>query len=162
MAARKGKMTKMEAGVADQRKELSAINNAPNRKYIVRSPELEQQILNRLAGGESLLRICRDDNMPNRATVMAWVAGDSDFATQYWQAHQYNAMFLVETMLDVAEGGELSTGDMERDKLKVNVLKWMASKYNRTAFGDQVDVKHSTDTIQINLPREFDDPDIVI
>ncbi|MFX8836770.1 hypothetical protein ABTM80_19580, partial [Acinetobacter baumannii] len=48
--------------------------------------KLAVRICERIAGGESLRAICRDDGFPARATVFRWLAEHPTFAEHYARA----------------------------------------------------------------------------
>jgi hypothetical protein len=50
------------------------------------SQEIADLICNRMANGESLRAICRDEGMPAASTVCLWAANDKTFAEQYARA----------------------------------------------------------------------------
>jgi hypothetical protein len=51
------------------------------------SDELAAEICERLASGESLAAICRDERMPSRKVVHEWIADDRDgFRDKYARA----------------------------------------------------------------------------
>jgi hypothetical protein len=56
------------------------------------SAALFDAILKRMASGESLLKICADEGMPNRATVWRWIARHRDRAGRYADAKHKNAV----------------------------------------------------------------------
>ncbi|WP_188064116.1 hypothetical protein [Sphingobium sp. KCTC 72723] len=120
-----------------------------------RTEKLENAILSRLACGESLIAICQDPKMPARQTVMTWMTLDPEFEAMMDDAYKWKARYFGEAILDVAEGGTLSTGDIRRDELKIKALMWLAGKYNRRLFGDAVEVAHKHEGLQINMPAEW-------
>jgi hypothetical protein len=74
-------------------------------RQVRRSPEIEDAILDRLAGGESLRRICDDADMPHVRNVLRWVIDDAEFATKYARARQAQAELLVDEMQEIADNG---------------------------------------------------------
>lgn len=70
------------------------------------SEELADEICERIADGESLRSICRDDEMPSKATVFRWLAEKQDFQDQYTRAREAQADSLVDDMLDIADGNQ--------------------------------------------------------
>ena len=142
----KGKLPANRKLEKEVRQEL--VELATSRQYVTQSPELLSEIAERLANGETILQITRDDGMPDRGTFTRWMMNDPDVLKQMMNAYQFNALYLVETMLDTVDGGESSTGNIERDKLKVATLKWIAAKYNRAYFGDTIDIKQTNETIK--------------
>lgn len=120
-----------------------------------RTEKLTDQILSRLACGESLLTICLDPKMPARQTVMKWMIADAEFEAMVDDAYKWKARYFGETILDVADGGSLSTGDIRRDELKIKALMWLAAKYDRKKFGDAMQHEVTDMTPTINLPIGF-------
>ena len=116
-------------------------------------------ICERLAGGESLRSICRDEGMPSEATVRAWALDDvQGFAAQYARAREIGYDRLAEEMLAIAdtpvlgvkiktnEKGETETveSDMiEHRRLQVDSRKWMLSKMLPKKYGDKVAMEHT-------------------
>ena len=123
----------------------------------IRNEEVEMEILTRLSAGSSLLQITNDPTMPARTTVNRWMMEDTQFLAKVMNAYQFNALYMAEAIMDVVDGGAMSTGNIERDKLKVSAIKWLAAKYNRTVFGEHVKVDQTTETIHIHLGKEFGD-----
>jgi hypothetical protein len=108
-----------------------------------------------LACGESMIDICRDPKMPARQTIMKWMAEDDELEKMIDDAYKWKARYFGEAILDVAEGGSLSTGDIRRDELKVKALMWLAGKYNRKVFGDSQQIEVTDTRPVINLPAQF-------
>ena len=116
-------------------------------------------ICQRLAEGESLRSICRDEGMPSEATVRAWALDDvQGFSAQYARARSIGYDRLAEEMLAIAdtpvlgvktktnEKGETETveGDMiEHRRLQVDSRKWMLSKMLPKKYGDKVAMEHT-------------------
>jgi len=48
--------------------------------------EIAERICDRIAEGDTLRRICKDQEFPTRRTVQRWVNNDPDFARQYAMA----------------------------------------------------------------------------
>lgn len=95
---------------------------------VVHDPASHQaEIVGRLLSGESLAMICCDVTMPSLRTVNRWQADDATFRGAVAQAKALG----VETLMDAAyaiAAGPLSTGSVERDKLLISVIRWMAAK----------------------------------
>lgn len=118
------------------------------------SQEVADTICKRLAGGESLRAICRDDGMPDESTVRAWALDNVEgFAPQYTRARELGYQRLAEEALEIADtpklgvktkindkGEEETTeGDMiEHRRLQVDTRKWMLSKMLPKIYGDKL------------------------
>tara|TARA_R110000787_G_scaffold71232_2_gene158543 strand:+ start:21191 stop:21574 length:384 start_codon:yes stop_codon:yes gene_type:complete len=102
-----------------------------------------------------MIDICRDPKMPARQTIMKWMAEDDELEQMIDDAYKWKARYFGEAILDVAEGGSFSTGDIRRDELKVKALMWLAGKYNRKVFGDSQQIEVTDTRPVINLPAQF-------
>ena len=100
--------------------------------------ELAQTICDRIADGESLRAICRDDDMPDRATALKWLDKHDDFATKYARAREAQADHLFEDMQQVADTG--NPEDVQRARLRVMTMQWRASKLAPKKYGDRQEV----------------------
>jgi len=113
------------------------------------TPEIGDKICERLADGESLRKICASDDMPNKATVFRWLAGNATFRDQYACAREVQADTLADEIVDIADdgsndymeteqGGVKYDGDaVARSKLRVDARKWVASKLKPKVYGDK-------------------------
>lgn len=89
------------------------------------TPERAAEILERIANGESLNAMCKDDHLPAKSTVLGWVVDDREgFADQYARARAIQAEGLTDELFDIADHGK----DVNRDKLRVDARKWYISK----------------------------------
>lgn len=110
-------------------------------------------ICERMVEGESVRSICRDPDMPSVVTVMKWVNQFPDFAKQYACAQEMRADTFVEQIQEIAADGQNdwmekhgqdSTGwhlngeHIQRSKLRVDTLKWIASKMKPKKYGDKL------------------------
>jgi hypothetical protein len=96
------------------------------------SQETVDAICERLADGESLRSICRDDDMPSTVTVSKWLAKHEEFVSQYVRARELQADAMFDDILEIADGKrtliEGGDPDVQRDRLAVDARKWMAGK----------------------------------
>lgn len=120
------------------------------------SQEIADKICARLAEGESLNAICKDDGFPAESTVRAWALDDVDgFAAKYARARAIGYEKLAEELLQIsdtpqtgvirtikADGTEeVKHADMiEHRRLRVDSRKWMLSKMLPKVYGDKLDM----------------------
>ena len=111
--------------------------------------EKADAICERLAEGESLRSICKGEDMPNKSTVMRWLADNEAFRDQYARAREAQADHLAEEILQIADDGSndtYQTDDGEavnhdviaRSRLRVDARKWLASKMAPKKYGDKL------------------------
>jgi hypothetical protein len=128
------------------------------------SQEIADTICERIGDGESLRRICSEEDMPNKATVFRWLAAHTEFSDQYARAREAQADTLFDEVLAIADTPmlgektkigsdgktETTTGDMiEHRRLQVDARKWMAGKLRPKKYGDKLDVEHSGQVVTI-------------
>ena len=116
------------------------------------TPEIAATICERLAAGESLRAICRDDGMPDRSTVAKWVIDDVEgFSSQYTRARDVGLDVLAEEALEISDTpvlGEETEDDGEKVKVKrgdmlghrrlqVDTRKWYLSKLAPKKYGER-------------------------
>lgn len=108
------------------------------------------QICERIADGESLRAICRDEAMPAKSTVFKWLNQQATFADQYARAREAQADTMADEILEIAdetafdsiesEGGGLKPDSewIARSRLRVDARKWLASKMAPKKYGDKI------------------------
>lgn len=96
--------------------------------------EIADHICERLAEGESLRSICRDDPFPNKSTVFRWLAANKEFRDQYARARETQADAIADEILDIADEAE----DAAKARLQVDARKWLAGKLRPKVYGDKV------------------------
>lgn len=97
--------------------------------------KMAKTICERIACGESLRSISRDDSMPCLYTIIKWLAdpNKSDFIAQYDRARIEQANTLVDECLDTAK----EENDVARARLIIDTRKWFASKMFPKKYGDR-------------------------
>lgn len=108
----------------------------PAGRPTIYSDELAAKICARLADGESLRSVCRDEDMPAASTAFLWMRENKEFLEQYTRAKEESADAYSEDLIEIADNPE---GDVQRDKLRVDTRKWLASKLKPKRYGDKVE-----------------------
>lgn len=104
----------------------------------IRTPELEQEILSRLANGETLRAICRSEGMPSEAGVRFWVVDDPDFAAQYARARGVGLDCIAEETIEIADDKARDSNDR---RVAIDARKWFLSKLRPDKYGDRAAVE---------------------
>ncbi len=125
------------------------------------SKAVAKAICERLAEGESLRSICRDENMPAHSTVVKWALEDRNgFYDQYAKAREIGLDVMADELLDIADDGSndwmerfgkdgeslgwMINGEaVSRSRLRVDTRKWYLSKLAPKRFGDRVALEHT-------------------
>ncbi len=107
-------------------------------------------ICNRIADGESLRSICRDDGMPSKRVVLLWVEKVPEFRNQYVRAREAQADGYFEEIVDIADDGsrdyapsedgvEIVNHDhIQRAKLRIDARKWVAARMAPKKYGEMM------------------------
>ena len=113
------------------------------------SEALGTVIAERVMDGESLRAICRSDGMPNRGTVLRWLAAEPGFRMLYRQARALACEFMADELVEIADD---SSGDFEansrgemvpnpeavaRSRLRIETRKWVMARMHRAMWGDR-------------------------
>jgi hypothetical protein len=120
------------------------------------SQELFDTICERIADGESLRSICRDEDMPAASTVIRWIAADETLRERYARSREAQADAIFDEILEIADdarndwmdGKEGSAADVlnseniQRSRLRIDARKWMAGKLRPKVYGDKLDLTH--------------------
>lgn len=122
------------------------------------SSDITAAICERLGLGESLREICRDEAMPDKSTVMRWLARHSEFRDQYACAREAQADYYAEEILEIADDGsndwmerqnkDGSTYEVEnhevlnRSRLRVDTRKWLMARMAPKKYGEKVTQAH--------------------
>ena len=101
------------------------------------STELAAEICDRLAGGESLNAICRDDHMPTRQAVHEWIADNrAGFGDKYTRAREVQADHFADEVIAIVD----TEPDANRARVRMDGRKWVSSKLAPKKYGDKVQV----------------------
>jgi hypothetical protein len=115
--------------------------------------ETAHAICVRLARGETLRGICRDEEFPPESTVRTWALEDVDgFAARYTLARQLGLDSMADQLLEISDDGTKyytldSQGNLivngehiNRSRLRVDTRKWYLSKLAPKRYGEKVDL----------------------
>ena len=136
--------------------------NTTSRKPTGRPSSFTQDkadtICGRIAMGESLRRICKDEGMPEAGTVFRWLREFPAFQDQYARAREEQAEGYADEIAEIADEVHLEDVKDEdgnvievkvdatavaRNRLRVDSRKWIASKLLPKKYGDRVDHNHA-------------------
>jgi hypothetical protein len=105
-------------------------------KIYDQTPELVEEILNKLMDGESLRSICRPDHMPSAGTFLRWCSIDEKLSEQYARARDIQMDYYVDDINQIADDCDIM--DVAKAKLRIDTRKWTASKLKPKKYGDKI------------------------
>lgn len=122
-----------------------------------RTPEIEDEICKRLAEGEPLRAICRDEHMPHWTSFYDWLEVDSAFALRIARARELGFDAIAEEALAISDtpvvgeeteesdqGRKVKRGDMlGHRKLQIETRLKLLAKWCPAKYGDKQAVELS-------------------
>jgi hypothetical protein len=118
------------------------------------TPEVLEEVIERLWTGETLSGICMDDHIPAYKNLCKFMELHPDVEAMIEKAKMRGTHALVDAMVDIANGGPLSTGDKIRDAELVKLVKWILGKRN-SYYTDNVKITHETEQHVFVLPQNI-------
>jgi hypothetical protein len=119
------------------------------------TPELVASICARLAEGEPLAQICRDEGMPHPSTVRDWADAKPDVSLAIARAREDGFDRIALEVLEIADDGtrdyvvgedgrEIVNHDhIQRAKLRVETRLKLLAKWDPKRFGDRQAIEHT-------------------
>lgn len=133
---------------------LTRIAPAPARMpRVYCSDEVVTAILDRIADGEPLTKICSVPELPTRKAFFEWVAADKSLQMRYELAMELRAEQYVEETIAIADDSSKDTyvdgqGNVRidhevigRSKLKIEARMWYAAKIAPKKYGNRRQVE---------------------
>ena len=119
--------------------------------------EIFDEICVRIAEGESLRKICKDNKMPNLTSVWKWLNNNEELSKQYARAREEQAELYADEITEISDAempkdvfGKIDAAAVNQARLKIDARKWIASKLKPKRFGDytkiQAEVKDTSST----------------
>lgn len=97
--------------------------------------ELADEILERIACGETVRSICRDESMPDRSSVMRWAVRDDRFRERYARARELQADAWLDMIADHLRtppardaAGRVDPVAARRHRDQAGTMRWLADK----------------------------------
>lgn len=102
-----------------------------------------------IESGLSLRASLLKENRPSSRTFFEWIDKDLEKQKQYARATEKRSDVLFEEIYEIANHTEEDhtpfTGSnvIQRDRLKIDAIKWMLSKMQPKKYGDKIQNEHS-------------------
>ena len=113
--------------------------------------EKANDICKMLANGMTLLAICQLPDMPEMTTVHRWMDNFPEFQSNYAHARKLQADAMAEMVITEA----FNSHDAPIGRLRMDALRWFASKMAPKKYGDKVEIESNTNQnfkISFNVP----------
>jgi hypothetical protein len=101
------------------------------------TPQLKEEICERIAYGESLAGILKSDpKFPTYPVIMGALKADEEFLKMYARAREDQADYLADEILEIADTADAKNSQAVR--VRVDARKWIASKLRPRKYGDRI------------------------
>jgi len=120
----------------------------------------------RLAEGESLNKICKDEGMPDKATVFRWLGAEASFCDKYARARELQAETQFDELIDIVDqppelsyvtdkNGELVEVKFDSSyvawmKLRVDTRKWTAARMAPKKYAEYRQPEEKVDSMIVD------------
>lgn len=160
----------------ETRKKAKTAEEAPKKHSVGRPTiynlELATEICWRIAHGEPLTKITREDHMPHQASVYRWLIQFPEFSEMYARAREDQADTLADEIVAIADEPpevvpviDKRTGELIEHKLdgaylqwqknRIDARKWTAMKLKPRKYGERVELTGDKDNpLHINAQVE--------
>ena len=103
--------------------------------------ELADEICGLLAEGLSLVKICKIEGMPHRATVTRWMGENADFATKCARTREGpQADYVFDDIARIEEDIESGKIDPNAARVLIASKQWRAQKLAPKKYGDKTTI----------------------
>lgn len=120
------------------------------------SAHIANVICIRIAEGEALRQILRDDGMPAQSTVYEWLLRHPEFAEKYTRAREEQADTLADEIIAIADEApetdpvydkqgniidiKIDSGYVAYQRQRIDARKWTAMKLKPKKYGDKLEL----------------------
>lgn len=102
----------------------------------VRTPEIEEAIIDGLCAGTPLAQLCREQGI-GLSTVYDWKDRDDELAGRIARAREIGFDVIASRTRETARGNGDSTADVQRDKLIIETDLKLLAKWDPKRYGDK-------------------------
>jgi hypothetical protein len=103
---------------------------------VTKREQIEADVCNRLAAGETLSSICKTPGYPDTRTIWQWRAENPSFFSAVARAREHGFDCIAEDCVEIADTGDMT--DTQRAKLRVDTRLKLLSKWDAKRYGDKL------------------------
>jgi hypothetical protein len=104
-----------------------------------------EELLERTAKGEQLVKLCSDPRMPSRSSVYSWIESDPDFAGRFRAARAQGVHALAEECLEIADEKAIDAVQVADKRVRIDTRLRLAGKWLAKEYGDKLDVNYNAE-----------------
>lgn len=128
---------------------MTAMTKAIGRPTI-RTPEMVDDIIERLSNGEPLAAICRTPGYPHPSTFRDWVNTDEELSRRFARAREDGFDAIAEEAVEIADqepgyatsegGSRVDPGEVAHRKLRIETRLKLLAKWDPKRYGDKLEL----------------------
>jgi hypothetical protein len=88
-----------------------------------------------MLNGQSLVKICEDEEMPSRTTIYRWMDARPDFVARCARAREGLADYLLDRIEQMADA--TTELNVQSQKVKISTAQWRAMKMAPRVYGER-------------------------
>jgi hypothetical protein len=106
-----------------------------------------EELLEALASGTPLTRICRDPRMPSTSSVYSWVESDAEFSGRFRAARARGVHAMAEECLDIADEPVAKDDSVavSNKRVRIDTRLRLAGKWLAKEYGEKLDVNYNAE-----------------
>ena len=120
--------------------------------------EIASEIVSRIATGEPLRQIARDDHMPHWTEIYDWMERDKQFSLRIAHARERGEEAIAQECMEIADNAkndwmekqgkdgadlyQLNGEHIQRSKLRIETRLKLLAKWNPRKWGEKLDMNH--------------------
>lgn len=119
-----------------------------------RKAEIKTEICERIARGEDLRKICREESMPSWNAIYRWINEDDEFKSRFAHARDIGADAIALEALEIIDelpnsdhNGNFDKGHIQWNKNRAELRLKLLAKWNPKKYGDKLDITSSDGTM---------------
>ena len=110
---------------------------APKPRPTLRTPAVEDHILQAVASGTPLAQVCREPGMPHHSTWYTWCDADDELDRRFVRARDHGAHAIATEALELADGVAVHGESIQKAKLQIETRLKLLAKWSPKLYGEQ-------------------------
>ncbi len=103
----------------------------------LKTPEIVEEICERMALGETLTSICKSDHMPVRCVVNQWRQDDEDVNRHIGRARDLGFDAIAEGTIEIADD---KMEDPQSRRVRIDTRLKLLAKWDPKRYGERLDI----------------------
>jgi hypothetical protein len=107
------------------------------RRPSLYTEEIAAEICTRLSHGETLSKICKDDHLPSRTTVLKWVNEDPNYGNRFARARDLQFEYWADNLADVGDAVRDKPEQVPAARLDSENKRWLLARLKPSLYSEK-------------------------